>query len=76
MTVTVAAEEKNKKQAHKTDNNNQTNTIRDFHCSPSEMSQPIIVNATQRMFAECKDMCACCPGSHKAKQLEEDIFFK
>lgn len=48
----------------------------DFHYLSSEMSQPIIVNTTQRMFGGCEDTQVCCPGSHKAKQLEVDAFFK
>lgn len=48
--------------------------MRHFH--DSEMTQPITVNTAERMFGGCEDMGACCPGSHKAGQLEEDdIFF-
>lgn len=50
-------------------------TMRHFHDLTSEMSQPIIVNAMERMFAGCEDVDPCCPGSHKAKQLEENAFF-
>lgn len=55
--------------------NNRTHTMRHFHDLPSELSQPIIVNTTERMFGGCEDMDACCPGSHKAKQLDGDGFF-
>lgn len=50
-------------------------TMRHFHDLPSEMSQPVIVNTTQRMFGGCEDMDPCCPGSRKAKQLEDVAFF-
>ncbi len=64
---------KEKKQGLR-DDNNRTDTMRHFH--DSEMSQPVIVNTIEeRMFGGCEDMDACCPGSHKAKQLEEDAFF-
>lgn len=53
------------------EDNNRSDTMRHFH----EMSQPFIVNTTERMFGGCEDMDACWPGSHKAKQLEEDAFF-
>ena len=53
------------------DDNNRSDTMRHFH----EMSQPVIVKTTERMFGGCEDTGACCPGSHKAKQLEEDAFF-
>lgn len=49
--------------------------MRHSHDLCSGMSHGVIGNTIERMFGECEDMDACCPGSHKAEQLEEDAFF-